>query len=204
MSMHANRFGRSKVILGRCVSAIAALCFTLITAGTAAAATVSLSWTAPTQNTDGSTIGTADAVTSYTILYGLCNGGALPASPQTQTVAAPALSASVTGLTAGLWCFAMTATNKLNLTSAQTNIATKTILASPPNPPGNLTIGAQTVYQFIGTADKVAMLPVGTAPANAPCDPAQAVIGYYVVPQAGIKIAWFGNVKPKVVFGQCS
>lgn len=104
-----------------------------------------MSWTAPTQNSDGSAL---TDLTSYNIYEG-------PASPPGKIVASPAASAGTSytfsGLPAGTNYFAVTAVNSKQQESALSNIVSKTTDATAsasatvtvtvlPNPPGALTV----------------------------------------------------------------
>lgn len=181
--------------------------FLTLVCTTAYAGSASINWVLPTTNTDGSAI-TATGPTSLTkttVLYGICaTGNSLPATPTAQDVATPATSATISNLAAGTWCFALTVTNASGMTSDPTPVATKTILPPKPMPPTSMQLADNTIYQLIGTKDKLAFLPVGTVPAATPCDASQPAGGYYLVPQAGVSVKWFGSVKPQMVFGQCS
>lgn len=175
------------------------------------AGSLQATWTAPTSNTDGTAIPAtgAGSITKYTLYYGLCVGSALPATPTKLDVTA--LTVTVSGLAPGTWCTAVTATNTFGQESAQTNVATKVILAPTPNPPGNLTLASSTVFQAIGTLAGLQMLPVGTVGADAACDG-----GNYVVSQGTIfykiqrtdtthpAVSWFGSVKPQAIYAACS
>lgn len=155
-----------------------------------------LTWTAPTQRTDGSAL---TNLASYRIYYGT----SATALTQTAPVTNPGLvTYTIQNLAPGTWYFSMTALDAGGLESARTNIVTKTILQAPPNPPGNLVVAALVVYQVIGTPDRFAMIPVGTVPAGTPCDPLQTINGRYAVPRAAV--SWYGSIKPQIVVAQCS
>lgn len=171
---------------------------------TASAGDAALTWTLATQNTDGSAIPASGptSLASTRVEWGTCSGSNFGTASGQQTVATPATTYTITGLAAGTWCFRAYSRTVAGLESAPTNAVTKTILQAPPQPPGNLTVAALVVYQFIGTDDAVALLPVGTVPAGTACDPLQSVNGRYAVPRAAV--TWYGNVKPRVVFAQCA
>ena len=171
---------------------------------TATAGDAALTWTLATQNTDGSAIPASGptSLAATRVEWGTCSGSAFGTVAGQQTVATPATTYTITGLAAGVWCFRAYSRTVAGLESAPTNVVTKTILQSPPQPPGNLTVAALTVYQFIGTTDAITLLAVGTVPAGTACDPAQSVNGRYAVPRAAV--TWYGSVRPRVVFAQCS
>ena len=163
-----------------------------------------LTWTLATQNTDGTAIPASGptSLASTRVEWGTCSGSNFGTASGQQIVATPAVTYTVTGLAAGVWCFRAYSRTVAGLESAPTVVITKTILQAPPQPPGNLTVAALTVYQFIGTTDAITLLAVGTVPAGTACDPAQSVNGRYAVPRAAV--TWYGSVRPRVVFAQCS
>ena len=186
-----------------CIASLAviALC---VSASPARAGDAALTWTLATQNTDGTAIPASGptSLTATRVEWGTCSGSAFGTVVGQQTVATPATTYTVTGLAAGVWCFRAYSRTVAGLESAPTVVITKTILQAPPQPPGNLTVAALTVYQFIGTTDAITLLAVGTVPAGTACDPAQSVNGRYAVPRAAV--TWYGSVRPRVVFAQCS
>jgi hypothetical protein len=83
--------------------------------------TATLSWNAPTTNTDGTPVTT---LTGYHVYYGTAQGA------MTQSVAvtgAGTTSYEITGLTSGTWYFAVAADSSDGTESAQSNIGSKTI-----------------------------------------------------------------------------
>ena len=186
-----------------CTASLAAFALCL-SASPASAGDAVLTWTLATANTDGSAIPASGptSLAATRVEWGTCSGSAFGTVVGQQTVATPATTYTVTGLAAGVWCFRAYSRTVAGLESAPTNVVTKTILQAPPQPPGNLTVAALTVYQFIGTTDAITLLAVGTVPAGTACDPAQSVNGRYAVPRAAV--TWYGSVRPRVVFAQCS
>ena len=105
-----------------------------------------LSWTAPTQNEDGSAL---TDLAGYKIYYGTTSGN----YPLVDTIDDPGLTTyMVSGLTTGMWYFVATAFNELNIESVFSNEAQKAITASEvmeaigitinpiPNSPTDLTV----------------------------------------------------------------
>jgi hypothetical protein len=80
--------------------------------------TATLSWKAPTTNTDGSPA----AITGYTILY----GSAVVDMTNKVILAASVTSYTLT-LAAGTWFFAVEAENSFNVVSAESNVVSKVI-----------------------------------------------------------------------------
>jgi hypothetical protein len=88
---------------------------------TAPNGTATLTWTAPTTNTDGSSV---TALSGYHIFYGSAQGAL------TQSIAisgAATTSYEITGLTSGTWFFAVAADAADGTQSAQSALGSKTI-----------------------------------------------------------------------------
>lgn len=165
---------------------------------------VTVTWMAPTSNTDGSTISPAgpDVIASYKVEWGTCSGAIFGVKAGEQTLPVTPLTATITGIAAGLTCFRMFATNAGGISSDASNAAQKTILPLKPAPPSLITVQLSVVYQVLGVKDKFALVPVGTVPGDTPCDTAQSVNGFYAVPRS--TVSWYGSVKPQLVVTQCS
>lgn len=92
-----------------------------ITVTAPANGSATLSWTPPTQNTDGSTIGN---LAGFRIQYGTSAG----ALTQTIELGNPGVASYVvTGLSSGNWFFTVRAYNSSGAESANSNVASKTI-----------------------------------------------------------------------------
>jgi len=94
---------------------------TTVTVTTSTNGTATLSWNAPTTNTDGTPV---TGLTGYHIYYGITEGA------MTQSVAvsgATTTSYEITGLTSGTWYFAVAADASDGTESAQSNIGSKSI-----------------------------------------------------------------------------
>ncbi len=163
-----------------------------------------LTWVPPTQNTDGSPIGTIKA---YTIHYGT-SATALTLSRTVNITFQGACYVFLTGLQPNTYYIAMRTVRSDDATSELSNVVSKTIasvpVTPPPNPPASLTVGnaPAEVFQIVGTVDQVQLLPVGTVPANTQCIAAQQVNGRFAVPRAAV--TWYGSVKPQVVVASCN
>lgn len=103
----------------------------------AQAASVNVSWTNPTQNTDGTTIPAtgAGSITGTLIEWGTCSGTAFATKVGEQFVLAPATTYRVDGLAVGTHCFRALTRNTFGQQSAASNVATRVINAPIPNPP---------------------------------------------------------------------
>jgi hypothetical protein len=174
-------------------------------AGVVYAADATITWTNPTQNTDGTAIPAtgAGALTGTRVDYKLCSA---TTAPQAVTVPAPAASTVVTGLAPGTWCFTAFSTNNQSQTSVASNTAQKTIAAPPPvpNPPTIVTIET-TAYeiQIRGNGEIVLGRNVGTLALGTPCGngPITTAGSYYVVdPQA---VEFSRTAKSALVVAKC-
>lgn len=171
--------------------------FLLFVSCPARAGEATLSWTPPTQRTDGSPLTNLAGFKAY---YGT--------SPTTLTtvvdIPGPLVTQRViTGLSPATWYFAMTAYDATGLESDKSPTVSKVILPAPPMPPGNLTVqaGNLVVYTIVKRPDRFALVPVGTVPEGTACDTSQSVNGHYAVPTASV--IWSGNIRPVVVVAQC-
>lgn len=164
------------------------------------AGTATITWTPPTENTDG---------TAYTdpggfkIYYG--NTG----QPLTTVVDIPDTTNTINtrvidNLAPGDWSFAMTAYNSSGGESTQTNPISKTIIPdTTPLPPDPTFVTVDTAaYNVVKRDDGFVLVYVGMVPLNTPCDKTQTVNGKYVVPAS--TVTWAGTVEPIVVVATCS
>jgi len=166
----------------------------------AKAGEATLTWVAPTQNTDGTPL---TDLAGFKLYMGQVQGGPYPVSVD---IADPTvLSFTVPNLTEGLtYYFVSTAYNSADPVqeSAWSNEATKTIPPLVPNPPTMLTVQNLLVWDVLKEDDHFKFLGVGTVPSGTACDPTETVNGRYVVPNDLVE--WFGNVQPPVVVADCS
>jgi hypothetical protein len=171
----------------------------LLSFNIALAADADLSWTAPTQNEDGSVL---TDLAGYKIYYGTATGtydlGPIDIADPT------ALSYVVTGLANDTtYYFVATAYNTNGVESQYSNEATKTTAPLAPNPPLNLTVNPEngTAYTYSISVDKVVMIPIGTVPGNTPCDTTMSMNGLYRVDRDTVD--YVGTIQPPVVFADC-
>jgi len=102
---------------GTATAALAAFAITVTDIGTG---TATVSWTPPTQNTDGSAL----ALGSYVILY----GRSASMLDRSITVTNPSITRYVVdNLSSGTWYFAVSAVSSQGASSNASNVATKTI-----------------------------------------------------------------------------
>lgn len=152
---------------------------------------VRLSWTAPTQNTDGSAI--TKAIT-YTVYEGA-----------TAKCTTAATAGSLTGLSVGLHTWAVSAKTS-DGESAKSTTASKTVPPSPPNPPTSLLVdpASLTAYKQRDMIDGFAMVPIGTVAPGTMCNSALEANGYNIVPRASVTLASRFDTLPLKVFAKCS
>jgi hypothetical protein len=102
---------------GKATATLQAFAITVTDIGTG---TATVSWTPPTQNTDGSSL----ALGSYVILY----GRSATVLDRSITVTNPSITRFVVdNLSSGTWYFAVSAVSSQGASSSASNVATKTI-----------------------------------------------------------------------------
>jgi hypothetical protein len=175
------------------------LLFGILLSMAAYAGDAKLTWVNPTQYTDGTTI-PAGSLSGNRVEWGTCSGTAFGIVAGSQTLPV-STTYTVTGLTAGTWCFRAYASAG-GVESGPSVVASKVIAPPQPQPPSGLTVSTPVVYTIVKKVDGFVLLPVGTVPADTPCDVTQQVNGYFVVPRA--KVIWSGTVKPDVVVASCA
>jgi hypothetical protein len=173
----------------------------LLASQTLWAGSATLSWTPPTENTDGSPL---TDLAGYRV-YWEC-GTLTNTWPSQLDIPDALVTSEVMSLPDATTCwFSVTAYNEPGLESDYSNVASKVMAASPPNPPTGLTTdaaGPSAAFTFLVTQDFVALIEVGSVPAGTPCNGAIDVNGHYLVPRAAV--TWLGSVRPEAVFALCS
>jgi hypothetical protein len=161
--------------------------------------TATVNWTAPTRNTNGSTL---TNLSGFKVLFGTSS----TALNQSKTVSDPrATSTQITALGAGTWYFAVRAVNSSQVESANSNVGQKTITAASAAKTVNITITASTpppptsTLKTIGTrvyeirtdnGRTVLGAVVGSIALGKPCDASYQVptIQYFKVNKADVKL----------------
>lgn len=167
---------------------------------------VSLSWSNPTTNTDGSALAITD-ITQIRLTYGPCGGNS------------PVYQASVTGqfvglggvthadsppLPAGTYCFlAYTSANEGGavVEGPATNVLQVSVGSAPPTGPVST---SPTVYMVVTGANTYTTLPVGTAPLGTPCIATAPLFNappYMIIPWAAV--TYSGKLQPHAVITTC-
>lgn len=162
---------------------------------------VTLTWTPPTQNTDGTPL---TDLAGYKIYRGTESG----VYNNITTVANPSIASWVTDvLPAGTYYFAATSYNEAGVESVFSNEVTKVVPPDPttPNPPTNLTVQPDnlTAYYLSQSEDVIRLAPIGTVPEGTACDSTMSVNGHYRVPKAALVKPPTTTVDPPVVFALC-
>lgn len=172
-----------------------------------------LSWTPPTQNTDG---------TPLTDLSGFrAHWGASPSAlTQTQSVpgGAAATSYTVNNLNAGTWYFGVKAyastgvesalsnvVSKVVAPSAQSYAATRAVIVSQVPQPPVLKVTEAQVFNAMADYALLAFRPsvqYGSAPIGTPCDSTKPVAGgYFPVPIEAVR--WASSARTKYPVAKC-
>jgi len=176
----------------------ACLFFVLILiVGLANAGSITVSWTAPTQNEDGTPL--VD-LAAYKFYYGTSSGN----YTDSVRVDNPGITTYlIENLPAGTYYIAATAINAGEEESAFSNEAVKTALGSPPQPPTNLVVEPTNLvaYALSQTRDTIVAYPIGTVPAGTACEATMRFNDKYVVPFNAVQ--WVGTARPEVVLAAC-
>ena len=172
------------------------------------AADVQTSWVNPTQRVDGSSLSAAE-LRGTRVEHGTCNG-ALFGTKNGEVIAAAGATSATIVLGSGLHCFRAYARASDGaagfLESVATNVVSRQVLPTPPNPPGSLVVQQLTAFTLVKSQDRLVMLPVGTVPGDTACIGSQVVVTdgvtYHAVPTTAVTFS--GSVRPVVVFARCS
>lgn len=184
-----------------------------------------LTWNPPTQNTDGTAL---TNLAGYRILHGT----SATSLTTTINVANPSVSTYIVeDLPAGPRAFAVKAYNSAGGESANSNVATKTIVTTVggsasksvtftaikvPNAPTGLLVADATAYKFDnGNRDQSKLVRIGTVPMNWPCvgqprncvyDPAPLCVNIVALGarRADLVKLNTGTSIPMQVWAQCS
>ncbi len=163
------------------------------------AGSVTLSWTPPTENTDGSAL---TDLREYHLYYGATSGGPYPNSEHTND---PNVSTWVVeNLAEGTYYFVATALNTSSVESAWSNEATKVVGPEGPEPPTMLVVVDPTVFSVAKTTNMFVHIAVGTIPVGTECILDQRSNDRYAVPAE--LVTWaesVGNPRPQVVVAEC-
>lgn len=180
------------------------LLLTLLSAA-AVAGSLTVSWTPPTQNTDGSAIpatGTG-ALASTRVEWGTCSFGSFSTKLGETVVSMPSTSTTVLNLTDGqLYCFRAYARNTSGVESAASAVASKTVpVPVPPTPqPPTLVTIATVAYEVAPNGTRLGK-SVGSVPLGTACG-ARFITGYYEVPRSSVTL--YRTPRSSLVVARCA
>jgi hypothetical protein len=152
---------------------LGALVALMLVAFAAHASTATLSWTLPTQNTDGSAIPATGpgSIASTRVEWGSCAGANVFGTKAGEvTVSAPGTSTTIAALApATTYCFRAFARNTYAAESAASNVASKAMPTPVPNPPV-LSATITVAFEAVRQGRQLALgRVVGTVQIGAPC-----------------------------------
>lgn len=151
----------------------------------AQAASVTINWTLPSTNTDGSAL-SSTAITGTRVEWGTCSSAGVFGTKAGESTTTGAATSTVLTLGAGTWCF-RAFTRSAAGESAASNVASRTIVAPVPSPPTLTTIAVAAYDVKWNGVLYAAWKQVGTLPLGSPC-------GTEVKTSSG-----FGTVDPSLV-----
>lgn len=162
--------------------------------GRAFSADLTVRWTPPTTNTDGTTIPSTGlaALSGYRVEYGSCVGTAFGTVVGTATAAPAATSLVFTGVDYGTWCARVFARNNGGMESLSSNVATKVYTVPTPRPPV-VTIDTIAYELRMYRNNTLRFVAVGTVPLGAECG-APLAGGYATFDSAKLTKATTGGV----------
>lgn len=156
----------------------------------AIAATATVSWNMPTQNTDGSSIpiGGTGSIDFTRVQIGTCNGSGFGDVIGEVIVPAPNVSTTIADIGPGTYCFRAFVTNTYGMESAASNVASKIFDAVVPKPPVLKTIVGATAYEIrFNRKDGYRLArDVGTVTVYADCGEIMVPPSYAVVPRTSV------------------
>lgn len=173
-------------------------------AGLAAhASTVTVSWTNPTQYTDGSALAASD-ITQTRVEYGTCSGALFGSKLGQFTVAGNGTSGTSPQLAPGTYCF-QAFTTAAGVESAA-SVAVSGVVPQPaPKPPVLKTTVAIAYAPVQGSFGLAQVRAVGLVAIGTPCDASKNYAGvYYGIPRSAVKPFQPGLAVPLQVYGKCS
>lgn len=148
----------------------------------AGAGEATLTWTAPTQNCNGTSL---TNLKHYELIYGQTKE-ILPLTP---------LSKTITGLLPGTHWFSMAAVNTNDVRSEFVTVS-KTIT------PAQFVTKTTRVYTFAKAEGGILVLQtLHTVPLGVQCDATQSVNGKYIIPRSAV--TYSGTARPVAVLADC-
>jgi hypothetical protein len=170
---------------------IVLLLLVLLGAQVAFAADAALSWSNPTTNVDGSSIPATGpgSIASTRLEWGTCSGTSFGTLQGSQSVPAPATTATITGLASGVtYCFRAFSINTFAEISLASNVVSRSMPNPVPRPPTlSSTVSVVWSHKRMGWGETLEI--VGTAPLGTPCGAVvDAEAGMYQIDPAAVKL----------------
>lgn len=140
---------------------------------------ITLTWTDPTENTDGTPLTDLEAVEIYQLVTEVV--------PGTEVY-------TISEKLPGRYDYIAVARTTQGTFSVPSNQSGKDVTT--------WRVGAdQTVYTVARALGRFILIAAGTVPTGTPCDPEQSVNGHYSVPID--QVTWSGTIRPVTVVAKC-
>lgn len=162
---------------------VVAVMVLLLVAVKSFAGTAVVTWTQPTQYTDGTALALAD-ISQTRVEYGTCSGTAFGTKAGEQIATGTGTTLTVNSLPAGTYCLRAYTTAK-GVESAASSVASAVVPQSPPKPPVLVTV-TTTAYAVTVNGWRFAMVPVGTVPLGTACRADLKIAGFNAIPTSAV------------------
>jgi hypothetical protein len=187
--------------MSRILQILLALMLALFVYNAAVAGSATATWMNPTSYVDGTVMGIGD-ITQTRLEYGSCVGTSFGTKSGEVVASGTATTATVSNLAAGTYCF-RAYTKAKGVESAPSNVASKVVPQTAPNPPTLMTVDTVAYsitvdYQNLAIVKNTA---VGKVPLGVACSAANTDDGYHMVPRTAV--AWAGANRPTYVVAKC-
>ncbi len=167
---------------------------------------ITMSWTPPTKNEDGTDIPPDGqyALDGYRIYKenSVGNYEMIHDEPDPTVV-----SYTTPPYAPGTYRFVATAYNNAALESRYSGVLEVVVSEEQvPQPPQDLVVQPQdmTAYMMIKVTNRLVLVPVGTVPAGTMCDASQNILDHYVVPYESVVMTDPNQTKSIVMVAKCS
>lgn len=166
---------------------------------------LNVTWTNPTQNTDGTAIPASGdgSLTGTRVEWGVCNGTTWGGTTGERVVPAPGTTTKITNLAPGTWCVRGYARNTYGLESAPSGVASKVIVPPTPNPPVlTVEVGAIAYeLKIIGNGEVRLGRSVGTVNTDTECGEVYVGENFATVPLEFVSLD--KTPKSSIVVAEC-
>ncbi len=163
-----------------------------------------VSWTAPTENVDGSPVPATGpgSIAGYELFYSTNPANVLTATPI--VIPADVRTYRITGQPAATYYYMLKAFNVEQQRSDPAGPVSNVVNNITASDSVTVTILPDTtrpVYNVVKRANGFVLVAVGTVPTSTACDRTQVVNGNYAVPVSAV--TWSGSVRPIVAVANC-